>query len=193
MLLYSCPKAKVFNRSVRESILFKDFLYRCQVKNNFPQRSRSSQRNFGIEAFYESVLSEYSFENYRFQGRLLEWGDIISVTFEILKEFPTGSQIQITLSLSSPLNGSMLDEATVTLCGKPHPNANWGYHFQISNKHDFSTLVYDDVVSSPNLVIKNLMPGEYFWRMRGVKSGRQPGAWSETWSFTIATHGGGEQ
>jgi hypothetical protein len=128
---------------------------------------------------------EYSFENYRYQGALLEWGDIISVTEDILQQFPTGSPIQIRPNLSSPLNGVTLNESTVTLCCKPHPNRIWEYHFQITDNQDFSALVYEDVIPSPSLVINNLMPGKYWWRMQGFERGRQPSAWSETWSFTI--------
>ena len=128
---------------------------------------------------------EYSYENYRYQGMLLEWSDIISVTEEIVNKFPTGSPISIIPNLSSPVNGATITESTVTLCCKPHPNKIWEYYFQVADNQDFSAPVYEEVVSSPSLVINNLMPGEYWWRMQGVKPGREPSAWSEIWSFTI--------
>jgi hypothetical protein len=126
---------------------------------------------------------EYSFENYRCQGMFLEWGDIISVTEEIVQKFPAGSPIHITPTLSSPESGTELNKYNVLLCGKPNPNKNWEYHFQVAKNQDFSELVYEDVVSTPSLDIKNLKPGEYWWRMRGVKQGRLPSDWSEAWSF----------
>jgi hypothetical protein len=135
-------------------------------------------------------MDEYSFENYRYQGRLLEWGDTISVTEEIVNKIPTGSPIQIAPTLSSPVKGATLTESPVTLCCKPHPNKIWEYHFQIADKQDFSAPVYEDAAPSPSLVINTLAPGEYWWRMRGVKHGRLPSAWSETWSLRIAPHSG---
>jgi hypothetical protein len=104
-----------------------------------------------------------------------------------VNQLPQGSLIQVRPLLSSPLNNATLHETTVTLCAKPHPNPLWDYHFQLANQQDFPALVDErDELSSPKLVIDNLTPGRYFWRMRGVKPGRLPSAWSETWSFTIA-------
>ena len=129
----------------------------------------------------------YSFENYKYQGKLLEWRDIISATEEIVREeFPTASRITLTPALSRPVNGATLHESSVTLFCQSHPNPSWDYHIQLARDEDFNSLVSDYAVSYPSLFVANLAPGDYFWRMRGVKADRMPSDWSETWSFTVS-------
>ncbi|MBI1929238.1 helix-turn-helix transcriptional regulator [Candidatus Poribacteria bacterium] len=129
----------------------------------------------------------YTFENYTYQDRFLEWHDIISMPEPMANgQFPTGSPIQMAPSLSSPANGTTLNEPTVTLHSKPHENPSWKYHLQAAPGPDFTSPVYDRVSASLNVAVKNLDAGQYFWRMRGDKDGRTPSVWSEAWSFTVS-------
>jgi len=154
------------------------------------------------------IGDEYSFENYRHRGRLLEWGDIIWVTEEIVSKFNPGSHIQLTpilnchrmsepcssdqIGLARCLTGEppalhgILGASPVTLCPKPHSNRSWTYRVQIAENREFTPLVDERTVVFPSWSIRNLMPGTYFWRVQGVKYGRVSSGWSEAWSFTIA-------
>ncbi|MBI1926138.1 hypothetical protein HYR99_18035 [Candidatus Poribacteria bacterium] len=149
------------------------------------------------------IGDEYSFENYRHRGRLLEWGDIIWVTEEIVSKFNPGSHIQLTpilnchrmseplarcLTGEPPALHGILNASPVTLFPKPHSNRSWAYHIQIAENREFTPLVDERTVVFPSWSIRNLMAGTYFWRVQGVKHGRVSSGWSEAWSFTISPH-----
>ncbi len=126
---------------------------------------------------------EYSFENFKFKGRFLDWNDIIWVSPEVLNDFPNGQRIELAPILTAPSNGSEFSGASVTLQWKSE-NSSWNHHLQVDDSSDFISPIVDGIYPSSSHAV-TLSPGKYFWRVRAEKNGRQPSKWSKTGYFEI--------
>jgi hypothetical protein len=47
-------------------------------------------------------------------------------------------------------------------------------------------------LSAPSLLLANVAPGTYYWRIRGVAASGQASEWSEPWRFTVLKREEGE-
>lgn len=62
-----------------------------------------------------------------------------------------------------------------------------GYEVQVSRNNTFTDLAYHNPNTAALAVTPTLADGAYFWRVRGLRSGGAPGAWSAVDTFTIDT------
>jgi hypothetical protein len=71
---------------------------------------------------------------------------------------------------------------------KSDPNTNFVYRLEVSTSPFFvpdMMIAERDSLTSPNSSLENLLPGNYFWRVRAVANSGQTSEWSEPSKFTI--------
>ncbi|HLM00019.1 MAG TPA: FecR domain-containing protein, partial [Pyrinomonadaceae bacterium] len=66
--------------------------------------------------------------------------------------------------------------------------ATGSYHLQVSTSPFFvadGMVKESDALPSPSLVLANVSPGTYYWRIRATNASGQASEWSEPWRFTV--------
>ncbi|MGD0429302.1 MAG: hypothetical protein ABSC10_21560 [Candidatus Acidiferrales bacterium] len=112
--------------------------------------------------------------------------------------FPTGgqmtkSQVLAPPELVQPLN---LQPITVNDPKRDPVHFAWNavataktYQFQISTTAAFNHVVMDKKVSSENVDITGLDPGDYFWRVRAIDADGKTSDVSDPFKFILVVHG----
>ncbi len=87
-------------------------------------------------------------------------------------------------AIVAPTAGTRLYTGSVTLRWSPLIDVA-GYRLQLARDSQFTDLVAERQTDSGTTAeIGGLSPGSYYWRMAGVNSRGEPGAWSEAANFT---------
>jgi len=63
-------------------------------------------------------------------------------------------------------------------------NPTWDYNVQVGTSSDFTNLVKSEIVEAMSYTISSLIPGSYYWRVRGMYD-NGAGSWSAIVKFTI--------
>jgi len=112
--------------------------------------------------------------------------------------FPTGgqmtkSQVLAPPELVQPLN---LQPITVNDPKRDPVHFAWNavataksYEFQISTTAAFNHVVMDKKISTENVEITGLDPGDYFWRVRAIDADNKTSDVSDPFKFILVVHG----
>jgi hypothetical protein len=92
---------------------------------------------------------------------------------------------------SSPANGaSVTVPVTISWSTVSDPSGIVAYNWQLSPSASFDPLILlDSTNGATSDVVSGLAPGTYFWRVQGVNSAFEQGAWSTARSFTVTGAG----
>lgn len=72
---------------------------------------------------------------------------------------------------------------------------NFSYRLEVASSPFFVTegmVIQRDSLTAPNFNLANLVPGVYYWRVRGTASSGQTTEWSEPFRFTVVKREGNE-
>ena len=123
--------------------------------------------------------------------------EVISRAYHSGITVKAGSETQVNMSWAGfqPLLFSPSNDTTIT---DNTPCFDWSdvsgasnYELQVDSKNNFSSpdIDKDNLTLSNYTVTNSLSDSTWYWRVRVKDSEGNWGNWSETWSFTIDTHG----
>jgi hypothetical protein len=85
--------------------------------------------------------------------------------------------------------------ADVTFRWQKPDGAAGAYYLQVSTSPFFvadGMIKESEALTAPSLLLANIAPGTYYWRIRGVAASGQASEWSEPWRFTVLKREEGE-
>jgi hypothetical protein len=162
------------------------------------QNSRAAMRSDPTTSETEITVSAGSAELATADGRQrVEIGRFERVTVPQGGGMVTKTNVLAPPDLAQPLNLQPLifpdpKHAPVHFEWKPTPDAV-SYELRVSTTSMFSRIVEDRKMSGTSIDLAGLDPGDYFWDVLATDAEKRVSAPSDTFKFTLATQGKGQE
>jgi hypothetical protein len=79
---------------------------------------------------------------------------------------------------------------------KSDPTTDFSYRLEVASSPFFvpdAMVIQRESLTAPSFTLGNIVPGVYYWRVRGISTSGQTTEWSEPWRFTVVKREGNEK